>query len=132
MSKSLQADIAKLLMRLFFGLSMAFAHGYGKLGKFFAGGDIQFLDPIGLGASTSLLLAGISEFVFPLMVAIGLFTRLASLPVMGTMSVAFLAVHLNDPFARQELALCYLAAFTAILLLGPGKFSADSMFRNKN
>jgi len=132
MSKSLQTDIAKLLLRVFFGLSMALAHGYGKIVKYFSGDEIQFLDPIGLGASTSLLFAGVSEFVFPIMVAVGLFTRLSSLPVMGTMAVAFLAVHLNDPYGKQELALVYLFVFTAIFLMGPGRFSIDSIFRNKN
>jgi putative oxidoreductase len=132
MSKTLQTDLARLLIRVFFGFSMAMAHGYGKIVKYFSGGEIQFLDPIGLGASTSLLLAGVSEFAFPLLVAVGLFTRLSCLPVMATMVVAFAAVHLNDPYGKQELALVYLVAFTAIFLMGPGRFSADSIFRKKN
>lgn len=131
MEKSFQNDLGRLVLRVFFGLSMCIAHGVGKLEFFFSGSEIQFLDPIGIGAKYSLLLAGLSEFVFPLLIAVGLFTRISTLPVIATMLVAFTMVHFNDPYPKQEMALVYLFAFTAILLLGPGRLSIDTLFRGK-
>ena len=36
-------------------------------------------------------------------------------------------IHGDDPFAKQEKAILYLAAFVAIAMLGAGKFSIDGM-----
>ena len=131
MDKSFQNDLGKLVIRVFFGLSMSIAHGVGKLESFFSGTEIQFLDPIGIGAKYTLLLAGLSEFIFPLLIAVGLFTRISTLPVIATMLTALTMVHLNDPYPKQELAFAYLFAFAAILLLGPGRLSIDTLFRGK-
>jgi putative oxidoreductase len=112
---------------------MALAHGFGKLDKIYSGSsNIMFPDPLGIGSYGSLLIAGVSEFLFPLMVVVGLYTRWATLPVIGTMVVAFGMVHLNDPFQKQELSLVYLFAYLTIFLIGPGRLSIDSIFRGKN
>lgn len=132
MSKQLRSDIGKLMLRVFFGLSMALAHGFGKLDKIYSGSDIFFPDPLGIGSYASMMLAGVSEFVFPILVVIGLYTRWSALPVVGTMFIAFFMVHLNDPYAKQELALVYLVAYLTIFLVGPGRLSIDSIFRGKN
>ena len=132
MSKQLRSDLGKFILRVFFGLSMALAHGFGKLDKLYSGSEIMFPDPLGIGAAPSLLLAGIGEFIFPLMIVVGLYTRWATLPVIATMVVAFGMVHLNDPYPKQELALVYLFAYLVIFLIGPGRLSIDSIFRGKN
>jgi len=132
MSKQLQSDLGKIIFRVFFGLSMAIAHGFGKLDKIYSGSEIIFPDPIGVGATASMLLAGICEFVFPLMIAIGVYTRVSAIPVVFTMAVAFASVHFSHPFAKQELSLVYLVAFLTIFLIGPGRLSIDSIFRGKN
>lgn len=111
---------------------MAIAHGFGKLDQIYSGQDVTFLDPIGIGPWSSLLLAGLSEFVFPLMIVVGVYTRWATLPVIGTMLVAFGMVHLHDPYPKQELSLVYLFSYVVIFLLGPGRLSVDSIFRGKS
>ena len=131
MERTFQNDLGRLVLRVYFGLSMCIAHGVGKLETYFAGAEIQFLDPLGLGVKNSLLLAGLSEFIFPLLIAVGLFTRVSTLPIIATMAIAFSMVHLNDPYPKQELSLVYLFAFLAILLLGPGRLSIDTLFRGK-
>lgn len=132
MSKQLRSDLGKFILRVFFGLSMALAHGFGKLDKLYSGSEVMFPDPLGIGATASLFLAGVGEFVFPLMVVVGIYTRWATLPVIATMVVAFGMVHLNDPYPKQELALVYLFAYLVIFLIGPGRLSIDSIFRGKN
>jgi putative oxidoreductase len=118
-------DVALLILRITAGGLMG-THGYGKV-QMVLDGSTQFADPIGLGMTTSLALAAFAEFFCSLAVAIGLFTRLATIPLIITMAVAAFIVHGADPLAKKELALLFLAAYTAIGLAGPGRFSVDRL-----
>ena len=125
-------DAGKLLIRLLFGLSLAINHGYPTFSGIFSGeGSGRYPDPLGLGAELSRVLMGTSEFVFALMVAIGLFTRIAVLPVIFGFSVAFFIFHSGDPFGEKEMAYLYLSAFLSIFILGPGKYSFDHLLFKK-
>ena len=119
------ADGGILVLRLFFGLTMVFAHGLPKLSGFTDKMD-SFPDPIGLGSPVALGLAVFAEFFCGLAVAIGLFTRLTLIPLIITMIVAAFIIHGEDPFNKMELALCYLAAYVGIFCTGPGKYSVDA------
>ena len=119
------AHIGLLLLRIFAGLSMAFAHGVGKIPP--TDGFVGFVTSLGLPAPYIMAwMAGITEFVGALLIAVGLLTRPAALGLMGTMAVAAFIAHGADPFAKKELALLYFFVFLAIFLIGPGKFSLDS------
>ncbi|HSR66896.1 MAG TPA: DoxX family protein [Acidobacteriota bacterium] len=115
-------------MRLTFGLSMALTHGLGTLRGFISGVD-QFPDPLGLGPSLSMGLMAFAEFFCAMAVALGLATRLACLPLMTGLGVAFFLFHSGDPFSRKELAFLYLAAFTTLALTGPGHWAIDTWLR---
>lgn len=117
-------DLGLLLLRVGFGATMIFAHGYPKLMKVISG-DMSFVDPFGIGQAPTLILATITEVVFPLLIVIGFKTRLASIPAALTMAGAFFVVHANDPFNIKEKALLFLIGFIAIGLLGPGRHSID-------
>ncbi len=104
-------------------------HGYPKFLRLLEGGPYSFSDPFGIGAAASLVLAVLAEFIAPLFILFGLFSRLASVPVIFTMFTAAFIFHAADPFARRELALLYLVGFLAILILGPGKYSVDRMMK---
>lgn len=122
--KSFAQDAALLALRLGFGVTMVVAHGIPKLSQLVSG-DVQFADPLGIGATPSLFLAGAAEGVAAGLVAAGLLTRIAAVPVIATMSVAFFVVHGADPFPQQEKAFLYLVAFSIILVAGPGRVSID-------
>ena len=66
-----------------------------------------------------------------LLIIIGFKTKLSAIPAAITMAVAFFVVHAPDPFEEKELAFLYLIAFTAIALLGAGKFSVDGLSKKK-
>jgi len=124
-SKYTKISLALLILRLVAGLTMAFSHGYGKLMGFADKAD-SFPDPIGLGSEVALILAIFGEFFCGIFVALGVATRLSAIPVIITMLVAFAVIHGDDPFAKQEMSLLFLAMFTTIFVAGPGKYSVDN------
>lgn len=124
-------DIGKLALRLLFGLSLAFNHGWPTLKGVFSGAS-DFPDPLGLGPETTMLLVGSAEFVFVLFVIAGLFTRIAIIPVIFNFIVALFIFHAGDPFGRKEMAYLYLTAMTVIMFIGPGRYSMDFILFKKS
>lgn len=104
--------------------TMMLTHGLSKFQKLISG-NFEFGDPIGIGATPSLFLAVIGEFICPILIIIGLKTRLSAIPVAVTMAVAVFIAHGADDFGTKEKPLLYLVAFITIILVGPGKFSID-------
>lgn len=121
------ADLALLLLRLWLGLSMAMLHGWGKMTALFAGKNMFERPIIGLGAWPEFALVTFAEFACALLVAIGLWTRLASFFVVVAMAVAFFMAHgmKLTGTGSGEVAYLYLAGFVTVLLAGAGKFSFD-------
>ncbi len=86
---------------------------------------MKFGDPLGLGSATSLHLSAFAEFVCAILIILGLFTRLATIPLIINMAVVFLIVHSVDDFGTKEMSLLYLGLFLTLFFTGPGKYSAD-------
>lgn len=114
------------IFRFFVAFFMLYGHGWGKLMNVF-GGNFQFLDPLGIGPTASLILAAFAEGICSLLIIAGFWTRLASLFLTINMAVAVFLVHFpaGDWFGDMELPLFYLVSFIVIFLLGPGKYSVD-------
>jgi putative oxidoreductase len=123
-SFSPQPDLGLLVLRLGAGLMLAFGHGLAKLTTF-PEKAASFADPIGLGPTVSLALVVFAELFCALAVAVGLLTRLATLPVLFTMGVAAVAVHGSDGFKGMEKALLFGVLYLVVMLTGPGKYSLD-------
>ena len=112
-----------LLLRLGFS-GLMLTHGIPKLMNLVQG-NLEFSDPLGIGAVPSLILTVIGEVICPLLIIIGYKTRLAAIPAAITMAVAAFVIHGADPIGTKEKALLYFFAFVIIALTGPGKFSVD-------
>ena len=126
------SDLSLLLLRVTFGGLMLINHGIGKFQKFFSDDPIKFGDPIGIGMEASLGLAVFAEVLCAAMVVLGLFTRLAVIPLIITMLVAAFIVHISDPFKKMEMALLYLIPYLVLLFNGAGGFSLDALMgKNK-
>lgn len=120
-------DIGLLVLRVGISLLMM-VHGYGKMQTWLAGGEIQFIQFLGLSTTVSLFLAVIGEFIAPLFIALGFFTRYAASLAAFTMGVAAFYVHAGDNLADKEIALLYFIGFVSILLLGAGKYSLEAVW----
>lgn len=114
------------IFRISIAFFMLYGHGWGKLMSVF-GGNFQFLDPLGIGPTASLILAAFAEGICSILIIAGFWTRLASLILTLNMAVAVFFFHLpgGDWFGDMELPVIYLVCFIAIFLLGPGKYSVD-------
>lgn len=116
-------DLGLLVLRV--GISgMMLTHGISKLLQVIDG-DMSFGDPIGIGAAATKILIVIAEFLCPVLIIIGIKTRLATIPPIIAMAVAAFIVHGGDPINKKELAILYLVGFIAIGLMGAGKLSFD-------
>ncbi|MBO9683893.1 MAG: DoxX family protein [Flavisolibacter sp.] len=117
---------ALLLLRVGVGSLMLVQHGFDKL-THFAQKAPRFADPFHIGSTTSLSLVIFAEFFCAAFVIIGLFTRLACIPLVIAMSVALFSAHKGDFFGRGEAAGLFMIVFLALLFTGPGKISLDRL-----
>ncbi len=110
---------------------MLYGHGISKLERLFGEAEISFRDPFGIGPVASLALVTFAEVICSVLVALGLFTRYALIPLIIAMAVALFIAHGSDPFSRQEKALLYLLTFISLYIAGPGWYSLDARLRPK-
>jgi len=116
------------LLALRLGGTLMLLHGWSKMMNY-SEYAAKFPDPIGLGPEFSLILTIFAEVFCVVFVALGLFTRFATIPLMITMLVAALIVHSGDAFSDREASIGYFLLYAAIFLLGAGKYSLDNAFR---
>ena len=119
-------SIATFILRVGAGSLMMVNHGWDKL-IHFADKANKFADPFGIGSQASLSLTVFAEFFCAAFIILGLFTRLAAVPLVIAMGVAVFYAHNGEFFGKGESAGLYLACFLAILFFGPGKASLDKL-----
>jgi putative oxidoreductase len=119
-------NFSMLLLRVVFGLLMITKHGYDKLVKF-PTLQYEFYNFFGLGSRISLGLSIFAEVLCSLFLILGLFTRLATIPLIITMFVAVFGFNAGKPLVESEAALSYLSAYIVLLCCGPGRISIDGM-----
>jgi putative oxidoreductase len=120
-------NFSMLLLRVSFGLIMIIQHGMPKLMDF-AQKSKGFYDPLGIGSKASLVLVLFAEIFCSLFIVLGLFTRLAVVPLIIVMCFAFFGANKGD-IVGGEVALLYLTAYVVLLFLGPGRVSVDGMMK---
>jgi putative oxidoreductase len=117
-------SFAMLVLRLGAGLLIMIHYGLDKL-MHFAQKAGRFPDPFHIGSTTSLALVLFAEFFCGAFIVLGLFTRLASIPLIITMAVALVFASKSDFFGVGLNAGLFLACFITLLFAGPGKVSLD-------
>jgi putative oxidoreductase len=121
------ADVALLVLRIWYGAALLLLHGWGKVMNFSTLSE-KFADPFGIGRTPSLVLAIFGEVICPALLVAGLYTRVAALGAAVAMGTAFWFAHgakLSGP-GNGELAFAYLGVFVALFIAGAGKYSVDA------
>jgi putative oxidoreductase len=121
------SDLGRLVLRLVLGILILF-HGVSKIT-----GGIAFvtgaLEKAGAPGAIGYLVY-VGEVLGPLLVVIGLWTRLGALMIVVNMIVALLLAHTSQLFMiaktggyQLELQAMYLFGALAVMLLGAGRYS---------
>ena len=128
--KPIFKDFAFLVLRVFTG-ALLIHHGFEKLNDITNFAD-AFVRPLHLPFPIALsYIAAYSEIVGSWLLILGLGTRLGAIAILGTMSVAIYHAIVTSGFNIYllELLALYFAAAFSIILLGPGRFSADYLIK---
>lgn len=114
-----------LILRLGAGILMA-NHGYTKFTHY---NEMKstFMGFAGLSPSISLGLLIFAELFCAILIALGLFTRIACIPLIISTGYALWKAHQWEIFAKGELVTLFLVIFITLLFTGPGKASIDNM-----
>ncbi|WP_118951335.1 DoxX family protein [Taibaiella helva] len=120
-------NLGALVLRLVSG-GLMITHGWDKLSHF-ADYKSKFISFMGLSPSVSLGLATFAEFFCSALLILGLFTRLATIPLLVTV---FMILKVNGwDVMKHEVVPAFAAIYLALLLFGPGKYSLDARISRK-
>lgn len=122
--------VAILLLRIG-AACLVMTHGIPKLMRILEG-NFGFGDPLGLGPAVSLFLVTFAEAICAFLVLIGLWTRLALIPLIINMIVIVFVAHADDPFGDKEIGLFFLITWIVLFLTGAGNYSLDKFFNKRS
>ena len=129
-------NLAALILRLVLGGLMA-GHGAQKLFGSFGGPGIEgtsgFMEMLGLRPGRPWAwLAAVSEFGGGVLTLLGFLNPIGPIGVIGSMTMATTKAHSGKPIwvteGGAELPVTNIAAATALIVNGPGKWSLDRAF----
>jgi putative oxidoreductase len=127
-------DVGLLLLRVLVGVTFSL-HGFQKLFGWFGGGGLSgtagWFGSLGFGGGrVAAVLAGVSEIVGGLGLAVGLLTPLAAAAVIGTMTAAAIVNGVDHGFwsvaKGWELNGYLIVVAWALATTGPGIWSLDA------
>lgn len=121
-ASTLSANWSALLLRLACGLALL-PYAINKIKSFHTEKNFPTVKPF--TSRQAFLLAMCIETCASFCMIFGLFTRLACIPGICNMAVAY---HINHQSGFRAPSLSYLLMFIAILFVGPGAFSLDYLF----
>jgi putative oxidoreductase len=128
--KERATDAGLLLLRIGAFAMIAAFHVRPKLAHF--DDELQgFPDPLGIGHGPSFVLALLSEGGCALLVAAGIGTRAATLPIVFTMIMVLVLGARGFEGADVQSALLYALPYAALALLGPGSWSLDARLASR-
>ncbi|WP_394558886.1 DoxX family protein [Aquipseudomonas alcaligenes] len=115
-----------LLLRVGAALMLLLVHGLPKALDW--SGELQRIeDPLGLGATLTLSLALFAEVLCPLLLILGIYARLACLPVLAVLLVSLLLVHPEWSLEQGQFAWLLLVLYAGLAVSGPGPLVATRL-----
>lgn len=119
------SDVALCWLRISGCLMLMSVHGLPKLLHFQRElGLIE--DPFGIGSGLTLSLAIFAEVLCPVLIIVGVLTRLATLPILFLLAVSVILVHPEWSLAEGQFAWLLLIIFSTIFIAGSGRMALGS------
>lgn len=116
-----QPDLGLLFLRVSSALLVIYLHGLPKIIHWHE--QLQVIeDPLHFGQIFTLSSAIFAELICPLAIMAGIFTRLATLPLLFLLATAMLFVHADWSIEQGQFGWLLIIIFSAIALSGPGKY----------
>ncbi|ROM90291.1 DoxX family protein [Pseudomonas brassicacearum] len=130
MNTTTASDVALCWLRITGVLMLLLVHGLPKLFNF-EHELVLIEDPFGMGARLTLSLAIFAEVFCPIFIALGLLTRLATLPVLFLLVVSVVRVHPEWSLAEGQFAWLLLIIFSTILVGGAGRLALGTSLSHR-
>jgi len=123
-------DIGLLLLRVFAGLALAFAHGINKIPP--SDGFVGMIGGMGMPAPVLFAwLAALAEFAGGILLALGLLTRPVAFVIAAHFVFVVFLAHAGDPFGDRELGAMFGVVALMYLFVGAGRHSVDAVLRSR-
>lgn len=122
--------IALFIFRIALSLELIIAHGLKKLGVGVTEAE-KVPNPLHLPEAFNSLFADAANLVFPVFVILGLFTRIAVLPILAVTLTGYFILHWNDALLIKDTPFMYSLCYLFLLFVGPGKYSLDNYLTKK-
>ena len=129
-------DAGLLILRVGTGLILFLRHGWEKVSTLSLSNP-KFPSVLGLGHTTTWIMAMLSDGILSLLMVLGVGTRWIALYSFAEIFIAWAAVHHfaflgKSPAADHgELIALYLSALLALMVTGGGRYSVDALLADK-
>lgn len=119
---AISLPLGLLFLRVSAALLLLHIHGLPKLLNWST--ELQRIeDPFGLGPTLTLAMAVFAEVVCPVLLMLGVFARLACLPVLAVLGVALAVVHPEWTLEQAQFAWLFTVLFAGLAITGPGAWA---------
>ncbi|KAG8153765.1 DoxX family protein [Burkholderia catarinensis] len=124
-------DLGLLFLRVGASVLVLIVHGIPKV-VHYAAEAAAIEDPFHIGRTVSILFAIFAEVVCPIFMIVGLWSRLAALPIMIVTMIALVFVHPDWPVREAQFAWMLLILFGTIAIAGAGRYSLTAIVRRRD
>ncbi|CAN5633149.1 DoxX family protein [soil metagenome] len=123
-------NLSLLVFRVAVSVELMVAHGLKKVGVGVQNAELV-PNPLHLPEVFNQAFATTANLFFPVLVIVGLLTRLAILPVLAVTLTGYFLLHWHGSLLEKDTPFMYSLSYLLILALGPGKYSADFLIHKK-
>lgn len=123
-------NFAILFFRVAVATELIVVHGLKKIGIGVAVAEV-IPNPLGFPEDFNNFVAIAANVYLPVLVVLGLFTRLAALPALAVTATGYFIMHGHDSLIERDIPFMFSVALLTIVMLGGGKYSIDGYLTKK-